>query len=100
LLITQFIHINTDIDNFAANAEAHTGDSMMKCMENEQCWRDLDESSVTLKFSCVRQAMDWIDRKAGGEFAHIQVLVCGSIRLMGAVMWRLGLNADNLYKSN
>ena len=50
----------------------------------------------TMQFPCAREAMDWVNNKCQ-EGVHLQVLVCGSIRLIGVVMWQLQLNADNLY---
>ena len=74
-----------DIDNLGTNTEEVMEESILRCIDNEQCWKGLgDNNSHTIQFPCA-------------EGVHLQVLVCGSIRLIGAVMWQLQLNADNLY---
>ena len=83
----------------ATNTEEVMKENVSRCATNEQCWRNLDGDSQTMQFSCVRHAMDWISNK-GQEGVHLQVLACGSFRLIGAVMWNLKLSADNLYSQN
>ena len=88
-----------DIDNLATNNEEVMKENVSRCATNEHCWKTLDSGSQTMQFSCVRHTMDWISNK-GQEGVHLQVLVCGSFRLIGAVMWNLKLSADNLYSQN
>lgn len=70
-----------------------------RCKDYEQYWRDKSTLSETIVLPSVRDAAQWLGSYKERTGLHVQVLVCGSLHLVGAVMATLNLTADNLHEA-
>ena len=69
------------------------------CKNYEQHWKEIASSSETMALPSVEDATQWLNDYREKSGLHLQVLVCGSLHLVGAVMATLSVTADNLYES-
>lgn len=81
-----------DMTNFTVDSE----EQLARCKGYQQYWKDLNSSSETTVLPSVEDAMQWIDSYGERSGTHVQVLVCGSLHLVGVVMATLKLTVDNL----
>ena len=64
-----------------------------RCYDNEKAWLSLPGVSQKTKvFECISDAVNWVGgvRKTNKEL-YVQVLVCGSLHLVGGAMNVLGV---------
>ena len=84
-----------------------TSDSQLqRCHDNESLWKSLYASSSTHVFSCSDETVRWVREKVksgggggGGEGdgqQHIQVLVTGSLHLVGSMIRVLGYQVEDM----
>ena len=86
----------TDMTNYIVNPE----EQFAKCKSYEENWKDATPSCETAALRSVEDAVQWLnDYRERSPELHLQVLVCGSLHLVGAVMATLSITADNLYES-
>lgn len=86
----------TDMTNYTVNPE----EQFDKCKSYEENWKDTTPSCETAALRSVEDAVQWLnDYRERSPELHLQVLVCGSLHLVGAVMATLSITADNLYES-
>ena len=78
--------------NFTVDSE----EQLAKCNEYEQYWKNINSTTETAILPSVEEAAQWLSSSGERSGVHLQVLVCGSLHLVGAVMATLNLTADNL----
>ena len=72
-----------------------TSDSQLqRCHDNESLWKRLSSSSTHV-FSCADEAVRWV-REMGNDQHHVQVLVTGSLHLVGSMIRVLGYQVEDL----
>ena len=74
-----------------------TEEQLAKCYEYEQYWKNISSSTETAVLPSVEDTAQWLSSSRERSGAHLQVLVCGSVRLVGVVMASLNLTTDDLY---
>jgi len=82
----------TDTINFTVNAE----EQLANCKTYEQYWRNISGSSETAVLPSAEDAIHWLNDYRERSSLHVQVLVCGSLHLVGAAMATLHLTANDL----
>ena len=80
-----------------ANLTVDTAEQLAKCNEYEQQWKNISPSTETAVLPSVKDTAQWLNRSRERSGVHLQVLVCGSVSLVGVVMASLNLTADDLY---
>lgn len=80
--------------NYAVDAE----EQLNNCKQYQQHWKNIHSSGETVVLPSVEEATQWLGSYRDREGLHLQVLTCGSLHLVGAVMATLNLTADNLYE--
>ena len=80
------------------NFTVDTEEQLNNCKEYEQHWKNINSRGETVIHPSVEEATQWLSSYREREGLHLQVLVCGSLHLVGAVMATLNLTADNLYE--
>ena len=80
--------------NFTVDSE----EQLANCNNYEQYWKKVDYSGETVVLRSVEDATQWLNSYRETSGLHLQILVCGSLHLVGAVMATLNLTANNLYE--
>jgi len=81
------------------NLTVTPAEQLQRCKDNEQIWREVHPSSQSTTVRSVNDAVDWINTMTAREGTnHLQVLVCGSLHLVGAVMTSLDITNDYMYE--
>ena len=90
-----------DQSNYAITLEGQ----LQRCHNNAALWKELNDSghhtgmttfiNEPSVFESISEAIDWVDRNKSSN-THIQVLVCGSLHLVGGVMKVLGCTTDTI----
>ena len=75
-----------------------TEEQLAKYNEYEQYWKNISPSTETAILPSVEDTARWLSSSMERSGLHLQVLVCGSVSLVGVVMATLNLTADNLYE--
>ena len=99
-----FVIVSLDQTNFKVCTE----DLHQRCLDNALLWKRLhdhpDTPSVRNEpriFTSISDAINWVGGVASNDKStHVQVLVCGSLHLVGGVLASLGYNTDTLLQSN
>ncbi len=94
-----FIIIVADQTNFKVSTE----NILARCHDNALLWKQLhndssDASSLAkepLVFNSISDAINWVGGATSNN-CHLQVLVCGSLYLVGGALASLGYNTDTL----
>jgi len=90
---TSVIDCCLDTMNFTIS----TKEQLDRCQYNQQCWMEVQPSCQTTSLQSVSEAVNWINKMTTQRTNHIQVLVCGSLHLIGAVMTSLDITNDHMY---
>ena len=96
------------------NRNESASHALHRCYDNKSAWQKLtgihdhvaeigaststlmENNPHTKVFTCISEATEWI----GGvrdQRVHVQVLVCGSLHLVGGVMKIIGCTAEKLF---
>lgn len=102
----------TFIDHTFLNESASR--ALQRCYDNEAMWQKLtgicghvaevgaskpilmEDKPRSKVFTCISEAIEWIGGVKDQQI-HVQVLVCGSLHLVGGVMKLIGCTAEKLY---
>ncbi|XP_065917697.1 folylpolyglutamate synthase, mitochondrial-like isoform X3 [Dysidea avara] len=93
--------INTDpasnTQQDTTNRTITTKQQLERCHYNQQCWKTIHPTSQTISLRSVSDAVNQINEMTIEGTNHVQVLVCGSLHLVGAVMTSLDITNDHIY---
>ena len=86
------------------NFKVCTENLLSRCQDNALLWKQLHEQSTNtprlvnepLTFNSISDAVNWVDGAIPND-CHTQVLVCGSLYLVGGVLASLGYSTDSLF---
>lgn len=95
LVESNHVWFTTDMTNYTVNPE----EQLANCTNYERHWKEITSSSEIAALPSVEDATQWVNDYMERSGLHLQVLVCGSLHLVGAVMATLNVTADNLYES-
>ena len=70
---------------------------LQRCKQNFQFWTSFGSIAQTQIFASANQAFDFIDNNISKN-EQVEILVTGSLHLIGAVMTALNLSDDNVFK--
>ena len=79
------------------NRTITTKQQLERCHYNQQCWKTIHPTSQTISLRSVSDAVNQINEMTIEGTNHVQVLVCGSLHLVGAVMTSLDITNDHIY---
>ncbi|XP_019858163.1 PREDICTED: folylpolyglutamate synthase, mitochondrial-like isoform X2 [Amphimedon queenslandica] len=76
-----------------ANYNVSVADMLGRCYDNEKAWLSLPGVCQKTKvFDCISDAVNWVGRvRKTNKELYVQVLVCGSLHLVGGAMNVLGV---------
>lgn len=97
------VKFNTSLDQTLVSSTPST--VMKRCHDNEAAWRKLmidqggssESSCVTAVLPSVNDALVWVEGLSLSEKgSHIQLLLTGSLHLVGAALRTLGYTVDDV----